>query len=63
VSFTYKGFTGYAPIFAYLGEEGYLADVELRPGSTHCQNGTASFLKRSIDQGDDPGPTFSEAGS
>jgi hypothetical protein len=48
VSFTYKGFTGYALIFAYLGEEGYLADVELRPGTTHCQNGTASFLKRSI---------------
>lgn len=24
--------------------------MELRPGTTHCQNGTAPFLKRSIDQ-------------
>lgn len=45
---TYKGFDGYAPIFAYLGQEGYGVNVELREGSTHVQNGTAAFLTRSI---------------
>ena len=48
VSWTYKKFDGYAPIFAYLGEEGYLIHSELRAGSTHCQNGTADFLKETI---------------
>ena len=37
VSRTYKGFDGYAPIMAYVGREGYLVDVELRPGKQHCQ--------------------------
>lgn len=45
---TYKGFDGYAPIFAYLGQEGYGVNVELRECSTHVQNGTAAFLTRSI---------------
>jgi len=48
VSRTYKGVDGYAPIFAYLGQEGYGVNVELREGSTHVQNGTAAFLTRSI---------------
>jgi len=48
VSWTYKHFNGYAPIFAYLGEEGYLANLELRPGSDHCQKGTDEFLKESL---------------
>ncbi len=48
VSRTYKGFDGYAPIFAYLGQEGYCVNVELRAGKTHCQNGTVEFLKQSI---------------
>jgi hypothetical protein len=48
VSWTYKHLYGYAPIFAYVGEEGYLANLELRPGSEHCQNGTAEFLRRSL---------------
>lgn len=48
VSRTYKGFDGYAPIFAYLGQEGYCINVELRKGKTHCQNGTVEFLKQSI---------------
>ena len=39
---------GYAPIFAYLGEEGYLIDCELRPGDQHCQSGTQEFLGRAI---------------
>lgn len=48
VSRTYKGFYGYAPIFAYLGREGYCLNTELRPGRVHCQNGTVVFLEESI---------------
>ena len=44
VSRTYQGFDGYHPIFAYVGNEGYMFDCELRPGSQHCQNGTAAFI-------------------
>jgi len=48
VSRTYKGFDGYAPIMAYLGREGYLVDVELRPGKQHCQKETPAFLRESL---------------
>ncbi len=48
VSRTYKGFDGYAPIFAYAGQEGYLVNEQLRPGKTHCQKGTEKFLDKSI---------------
>ena len=48
VSRTYKGTDGYAPIFAYLGEEGYLINAQLREGSQHCQKGTPAFLKQSL---------------
>jgi hypothetical protein len=48
VSLTYKKFGGYAPIFAYVGEEGYLANLELRPGSVHCQKGTKEFLSQTL---------------
>lgn len=48
VSHTYKGVDGYAPIFAYLGEEGYGINVELREGKTHCQKNTPQFLKETI---------------
>lgn len=48
VSRTYKGIDGYAPIFSYVGREGYLVNVELRAGKQHCQNGTPTFLKESI---------------
>jgi hypothetical protein len=48
VSRTYKGTDGYAPIFAYLGCEGYGVHVELREGSVHCQNNTANFISQSI---------------
>jgi len=44
VSRTCMGTDGYAPIFAYLGAEGYLLDCELRPGSLHSQKGTPAFL-------------------
>lgn len=48
VSWTYKRFDGYAPIFGYVGEEGYLANLELRPGSDHSQKGTESFLRQTL---------------
>ena len=48
VEWTYKKFVGYAPIFAYVGKEGYLANLELRPGSDHCQKGTKAFLGRTL---------------
>jgi hypothetical protein len=48
VSRTYKGFDGYAPIFSYLGREGYMVNVELREGKQHCQNNTPAFLRDSI---------------
>lgn len=44
VSFTYKKHDGYAPIFAYIGAEGYMLDHELRPGKQHCQEGTPAFI-------------------
>ena len=36
---TAKGFDGYAPIMAYIGDEGYLVNTELREGKQHCQKG------------------------
>jgi hypothetical protein len=49
VARTYKGEDGYAPIFAYLAEEGYLIHCQLRHGSQHCQQGTPQFLDEAID--------------
>ena len=49
VSWTYKGVDGFAPVFAYLGEEGYLIHCQLRRGSQHCQEGTPDFLDEAID--------------
>lgn len=48
VSRTYKHVDGYSPIFAYLGAEGYLLNLELREGKTHCQDGTVSFLEKTF---------------
>jgi hypothetical protein len=49
VSWTYKEVDGYAPIFAYLGEEGYLVHCQLREGKQHCQDGTPEFLDAALD--------------
>ena len=49
VSRTYKGVDGYAPIFAYLGAEGYLVNLELREGKQHCQKNTPEFLNETLD--------------
>lgn len=45
VSRTCKGCDGYAPMFAYTGKEGYLANLELREGKQHCQKDTPQFLE------------------
>jgi hypothetical protein len=48
VSWTYKKFNGYAPIMSYIGTHGYLANLELREGSQHCQKGTPAFLRETL---------------
>ena len=49
VSWTYKNHDGYAPIFAYLGTEGYLLNCELRPGSQHSNKGAFEFIRETLD--------------
>ncbi|MBM4310903.1 MAG: IS1380 family transposase [Deltaproteobacteria bacterium] len=49
VSYTYKKVDGYAPIFAYLGLEGYMVHCQLREGSQHSQHGTPQFLTEALD--------------
>lgn len=49
VSYTYKKFTGYAPIFAYLGSPGFMLNNELREGSSHCNcEGTKEWLEQTL---------------
>ena len=45
VSRTYAGYDGYAPMFAYIGTEGFLLDAELREGKQHSQKHTPDFLR------------------
>jgi hypothetical protein len=44
IGYTYKGFAGYHPIFAYIGLEGYMLSCQLRPGSRHCRKETPGFI-------------------
>lgn len=53
VSRTYKGMDGYAPMAAYLGQEGYCLELELREGKQHCQKGTPTFLTRILERAQD----------
>ena len=48
VSYTYKGFDGFHPLLAYLGEQGYWLAQELRPGSQHAQKEFIPFLRRAL---------------
>lgn len=48
VAYTYKGVYGYHPLFAYLGEQGYMLRQELRGGSQHAQNGFIPLLQHMI---------------
>lgn len=49
VGLTYKKTDGYAPSFAYLGQEGYMINAELRPGTQHSQCGTPEFLADTLE--------------
>jgi len=46
VSRAYKGDDGLAPMAAYLGQEGYCLEWELRAGSQHCRKNTPALLQR-----------------
>ncbi|WP_029918107.1 IS1380 family transposase [Pelobacter seleniigenes] len=48
VSYTYRGFNGYAPLGVWLGLEGWCLEIEHRPGSQHAQAGFVPLLLRSI---------------
>lgn len=50
VSLTYKGEDGFAPMAAYLGQEGYCLELELREGSQHGQKGTPELLARVLER-------------
>lgn len=50
VSRTYKGYDGYAPIAAYLGEEGWCIGTEFREGKQHSQKGFIPFLEGMLSQ-------------
>jgi len=45
---TYMGCDGYAPVFSYIGTEGYMLGYELRPGTQHSQKGTPEFLRENL---------------
>lgn len=45
---TYKGCDGYAPMFAYIGKEGFCLNTDFRPGTQHCQKNTDKFLEETI---------------
>jgi hypothetical protein len=51
VSYTYRGFNGYAPLGAWLGLEGWCLEIEQRPGSQHAQEGFVPLLLRTIRKG------------
>ena len=48
VSRTYKGYDGYAPLAAYLGNEGWCLSCELREGKQHCQKEFIYALERIV---------------
>ncbi len=49
VSWTYRNVDGYAPIYSYLGTEGYMLANELRNGSQHSAKGAVEFGGRTVD--------------
>ena len=50
VSHTYKKHDGFAPMAAYLGQEGYCIEFELREGKQHCQKNTPELLNRALER-------------
>ncbi len=53
--YTYKGFNGYPPLCAYLGEQGCLLAQELRPGSQHPQKAFIPFNAYAFNSGNPRG--------
>ena len=50
VSPTYKKVDGYAPIMAYIGNEGHMINNQLRVGKAHSNcEGTAAYLTQTMD--------------
>ena len=49
VDFTYKKVEGYSPVFAYIGEEGYMLNCQLREGQRHSQYNTPEFLRTTLE--------------
>jgi len=49
VTRTYKQFDGYAPLFVYIGQEGYMLNLDFREGSSHSQcDGTLEFFENTF---------------
>ncbi len=48
IGFTYKLVLGFSPAYLYIGKDGYMLDVELRPGEQHCQNGTPGLMLKAM---------------
>jgi len=49
VSCTYKNFDGYSPLFVYVGQEGYMLNLDFREGKKHSQcDGTVSFFEETF---------------
>jgi hypothetical protein len=49
VSWTYKNYAGYAPMFGYIGPHGLMLNNELRPGSSHSNcEGTAKWFDQTL---------------
>lgn len=49
VSWTYKKFDGYAPMFGYIGPYGLMLNNELRPGSAHSNtSGTPEWFEQTL---------------
>ena len=50
VSWTYRGFDGYAPAFAYIGSPGLMLNNQLREGSAHCNcEGTGTWFEQTLE--------------
>lgn len=48
-SYTYKKFNGYSPLFIYIGQEGYMLNLDFREGKQHSQcDGTVSFFEHTF---------------
>jgi len=57
VSNTYKNFMGYCPVFAYISENGYMLNCNLRPGKDHSMIGAVDFIKKCLEMTDELGIT------